>query len=56
MPHHGYVLGPSIVVATARCAVSGAFAPDYAGIPVPIVVAAVEDFALRINLPFEQLE
>ena len=56
MSDDGYVVGLSIVDATGRYDADDAFTPHYAGIPAQVVVEAVEDLGLGIELPFEQYE
>ena len=56
MSDDGYMVGLSIVDATGRYDSDDAFAPHYAGIPAQVVVGAVEDLGLGIELQFEQYE
>lgn len=56
MSHDGYVVGLSIVDATGEYDANVAFSPHYAGIPSQVVVEAVRDLGLGIELPFEQYE
>ena len=56
MSHDGYVVGLSIVDATGEYNANDAFSPHYAGIPAQIVVEAVRDLGLGIELPFEHFE
>ena len=56
MSDDGYVVGLSIVDATAQYQPDGAFSPHYAGVPAQVVVEAVESFELGIELPFENYE
>ena len=52
----GYVVGLSIVDATGQYHAEDAFSPHYAGIPAQVLVKAVEDLGLGIQLPFEKYE
>ena len=52
----GYVVGLSIVDATGQYRANEAFSPHYAGIPAQVVVQAVKDLGLGIELPFERYE
>ncbi len=52
----GYVVGLSIVDATGQYRTNEAFSPHYAGIPAQVVVQAVKDLGLGIELPFEPYE
>ena len=56
MSHDGYVVGLSIVDATGEYDASDAFSPHYACIHSQVVVSAVRDLGLGIELPFEQYE
>ncbi|MCY4383627.1 MAG: serine protease [Nitrospinae bacterium] len=56
MSEDGYVVGLSIVDATGQYDQNDAFSPHYAGIPAQVVVGAVEDLGLGIQLPYEHLE
>lgn len=56
MSHDGYVLGLSIMDAIGEYDAGNAFSPHYAGIPSQVVVAAVRDLDLGIELPFEKYE
>ncbi|MYB75742.1 MAG: trypsin-like peptidase domain-containing protein [Chloroflexi bacterium] len=56
MSEDGYVVGLSIVDATGQYDPSDAFSPHYAGIPAQVVVGAVEDLGLGIQLPYLNLE
>jgi S1-C subfamily serine protease len=52
----GYIVGLSVVDAIGRYDNEDAFSPHYAGIPAPVLVRAVEDLGLGIQLPFEDYE
>lgn len=52
----GYIVGLSIVDATAEYHQDKSFSPHYAGIPSQVVVSAVESLGLGIELPFEEYE
>ena len=52
----GYVVGLSIVDATGKYTGNEAFSPHYAGIPAQVVVRAVEELGLDIEMPFEKYE
>ncbi len=52
----GYVVGLSIVDASGLYQANEAFSPHYAGIPAHVVVQAVNDLGLGIELPFEHYE
>ena len=52
----GYLVGLSIVDATGQYPANEAFSPHYAGIPAQVVVQAVKDLGLGIELPFEHYE
>ena len=52
----GYVVGLSIVDATGQYRTNEAFSPHYAGIPAQVVLQAVRDLDLGIELPFEHYE
>ena len=52
----GYIVGLSIVDATAEYHQDGLFSPHYAGIPSRVVVSAVGSLGLDIELPFEEYE
>ena len=56
MSDDGYVVGLSVVDATGQYQGDDAFSPHYAGIPAQIVVKAVRDLGLGIELPFENFE
>ena len=56
MSSDGYVVGLSIVDATAEYRADEAFSPHYAGIPAQVVVEAVASLGLGIQLPFESYE
>ena len=56
MSEDGYVVGLSIVDATAEYHTDDAFSPHYAGIPSQVVVEAVRSLGLGIELPFENWE
>ena len=52
----GYIVGLSIVDATAEYHPNEAFSPHYAGIPAEIVAEAVAGLGLGVELPFETYE
>ncbi len=52
----GYVVGLSIVDASGQYRTNEAFSPHYAGIPAQVVVQAVKDLGLGIELPYEHYE
>ena len=52
----GYVVGLSIVDATAEYRPDEPFSPHYAGIPAQVVVWAVKNLGLGIELPLENYE
>ena len=56
MSEDGYLVGISIVDATGKYDATEAFSPHYAGIPAQVVVKAVQDLGLGIQLPFESYE
>ncbi len=56
MSEDGYVVGLSIVDTTGQYLGEEAFSPHYAGIPAQVLVKAVEDLSLGIQLPFENYE
>ena len=56
MSEDGYMVGLSIVDATGQYQAKEAFSPHYAGVPSQVVVKAVEDLGLGIQLPFEHYE
>ena len=56
MSQDGYVVGLSVVDARGQYHPDEAFSPHYAGIPAQVVVKAVEDLGLGIQLPFEGYE
>ena len=56
MSEDGYVVGLSTVDARGQYHPDEAFSPHYAGIPAQVVVKAVEDLGLGIQLPFENYE
>ena len=51
-----YIVGLSMVDATAEYQQAETFSPHYAGIPSQVVVSAVESSGLDIELPFEEYE
>ena len=53
---NGYVVGLSVVNATGKYHAEEAFSPHYAGIPAQVVVQAVHNLDLGIQLPFENYE
>ena len=53
MSEDGYLVGLSIVDAIGEYDDENAFSPHYAGIPAQVLVKAVDDLALGIQLPFE---
>lgn len=52
----GYVVGLSVVDAIGQYDKEGAFPRHYAGIPAQVIVQAVEDLRLGVQLPFEHYE
>ena len=56
MSGEGYVVGLSVVDANGQYSQDEAFSPHHAGIPAQVVVKAVEDLCLGIQLPFEDYE
>ena len=56
MSEEGYIVGLSVVDASGKYQQDEPFAPHYAGIPAPVVVEAVKDLCLDIQLPFEDYE
>lgn len=56
MSEDGYVVGLSVVDAIGKYDNEDAFSPHYAGIPAQVLVRAVEDLDLGIQLPFESYE
>lgn len=56
MSGDGYVVGLSIVDACGQYVDEGPFSPHYAGIPSQVLVKAVDDLSLGIQLPFEHYE
>ena len=52
----GYLVGLSVVDATGRYRRDEAFSPHYMGIPAQVVVKAVEELCLGIQLPLEDYE
>lgn len=56
MSDEGYVVGLSVVDVTGQYQQDERFAPHYAGIPAQVVVEAVKDLCLDIQLPFEDYE
>ena len=56
MAEEGYMVGLSVVDATGQYHQDEPFAPHYAGIPAQVVVEAVKDLCLDIQLPFEDYE
>ena len=56
MSDDGYVVGLSIVDACGQYVDEDAFSPHYAGIPGQLLVKAVDDLSLGIQLPFENYE
>ena len=56
MSDDGYVVGLSIVDTAGQYHGENAFSPHYAGIPAQVLVKAVEDLNLDIQLPFENYE
>ena len=56
MSEDGYVVGLSIVDAAGRYDAGEAFSSHYAGIPGHVVVKAVEELGLEIDLRFEEYE
>ena len=56
MSEEGYLVGLSVVDATGQYHQDEPFAPHYAGIPAQIVVEAVKDLCLDIQLPVEDYE
>ena len=56
MSEDGYVVGLSIANSTGQYHAEDAFSPHYAGIPAQVLVKAVEDLRLGIQLPLENYE
>ena len=56
MSEDGYVVGLSTIDATGEYHPDETFSPHYAGIPAQIVVQAVEDLGLGIQLAFQEFE
>ena len=56
MSEDGYVVGLSVVDATAEYQPAEVFSPHYAGIPAQVVVEAVKSLGLGIELPIENRE
>ena len=56
MSDDGYVVGLCIEDSAAEYLSGGPFSPHYAGIPGPIVVEAVRDMSVGVDLPFQALE
>ena len=56
MSEDGYIVGLSTVDATGEYQDEVAFSPHYAGIPAPVVVKAVSDLGLGIDLPYQHFE
>ena len=56
MSEDGYVVGLSIVDSAGKYVENDAFSPHYAGIPAQVVVKAVKDLGLGIELVFEGYE
>ena len=56
MSEDGYLVGLSIVDATGQYHPDEAFSPHYAGIPAQVVVKAVEELGVGVQLPFESVE
>ena len=56
MSENGYVVGLSVVDAIGQYDNEDAFSPHYAGIPAQVLVRAVEDLGLGIQLPFQGYE
>ena len=52
----GYVVGLSIVDAIGQYRTNEAFSPHYAGIPAQVVVQAVKDLGMGVELPYEHYE
>ena len=52
----GYVVGLSIVDTAGDYCADEAFSPHYAGVPAQVVVEAVTDLGLGVELPFQHLE
>ena len=52
----GYVVGLSIVDATAEYHPEEPFSPHYAGIPAQVVIWAIESLGLGFELPLENYE
>ena len=55
MSEEGYIVGLSVVDTIGQYK-GEAFSPHYAGIPAQVVVKAVEELCLSIQLPFEDYE
>ena len=56
MSEDGYIVGVSVVDSVGQYDNEDAFSPHYAGVPAQVVVRAVEDLGLGIQLPFEGYE
>ena len=56
MSEDGYVVGLTVVDAMGQYDNEDAFSPHYVGIPAQVLVEAVEDLGLGIQLPFEGYE
>ena len=56
MSGEGYLVGLSVLDATGQYRQDEAFSPHYIGIPAQVVVKAVEDLCLGIQLPFQDYE
>ena len=56
MSGEGYLVGLSVLDATGQYRPDEAFSPHYVGIPAQVVVKAVEDLCLGIQLPFQDYE
>lgn len=52
----GYLVGLSVVDATARYRGEGAFSPHYAGVPADVVTEAVTELDLGVGLTYETCE
>lgn len=56
MSEEGYVVGLSVLGSIGEYDNEDAFSPHYAGIPAPVLVTAVDDLGLGIQVPFEDYE
>ena len=56
MSEDGYVLGLSVVDVAGQYQGHEAFSPHYAGIPAQVIVEAVKDLGVHIELPFRHFE